>query len=266
MASALLIFVLVALSLQAWRGIIERWMRGLPALERLPRNPSPWLPIACGAAAVLVALMVSVSVTMLLRDTQTLIDIGLSDVQWSVFDGMLHVLVALALLTGGGRVPLAECGLNTRHFDRQVRDGLWGFAASVLPVMFVLVLTAALRTPDNQHPFLKLLQRDSSVVGVAAWLMVSAVVVAPFKEELLFRVMLQDGLARRIGSTPAIGITAVLFCMVHGFPDALALLPLALILGYVYDRRQSVLSVVLIHALFNLTNILILLLNPEAPV
>jgi uncharacterized protein len=83
---------------------------------------------------------------------------------------------------------------------------------------------------------------------------------------LIFRAMLQEGLARRLGATPAIAITAVLFSLVHGFPDALALLPLAIILGYVYDRRQSVLSVVVIHALFNLTNILILLLNPEAPV
>jgi membrane protease YdiL (CAAX protease family) len=33
----------------------------------------------------------------------------------------------------------------------------------------------------------------------------------------------------------------------------LPLLPLALVLGYVYDRRHSYLAVVVLHALFNLT-------------
>ena len=266
MLTVILIAVLAALSLRVWGTVLRRWRRGLPALQPLPRSPSPWLPVAFGAAAVLVALMVSISVAALFEGSQATVDVSLSDVQWSVFDGLLHIVVALALLTGGGRVQPAECGLSAEHLDRQMRDGVQGFLASVVPVMLVLVLTAALRTPENQHPFLKLLHRDGSAAEVAAWLLVSAVIVAPIKEELIFRVMLQEGLARRLGATPAIGITAILFCMVHGFPDALALLPLAVILGYVYDRRQSVLSVVLIHALFNLTNILILLLNPEAPV
>jgi uncharacterized protein len=266
MLSVILIAVLAALSLRVWGTIVRRWRRGLPALQPLPRSPSPWLPIAFGAAAVLVVLMVSVSLTSSLSSEPATPEVSLDDIQWSVFDGLLHIVVALALLTGGGRVPPPECGLDTRHLDRQVRDGVLGFLASVLPVILMLLLTAALRTPENQHPFLKLLHREGGGAEAAAWLLISAVIVAPIKEELIFRVMLQEGLARKLGATPAIGITAVLFCLVHGFPDALALLPLAVILGYVYDRRQSVLSVVLIHALFNLTNILILLMDPEAPV
>lgn len=266
MSSLIVIAVLTVLSLRVWGEVLHRWKQGLPAMQSLPRVSSPWLPVACGAAAILVALMLTINITNLLSGPQASPQISLRHVQWSVFDGLVHIVAALALLTGGGRVPLSECGLSGQHLDRQMRDGVLGFAASVVPVMLVLVLTIALRTPENQHPFLRLLQRDGSMSVVVGWLVLSAVVVAPLKEELLFRAMLQDGLARRIGSTAAIGITSVLFCLVHGFPDALALLPLALILGYVYDRRQSVLSVVLIHALFNLTNILILLMNPEAPV
>lgn len=265
MLSVIFIAVLAALSLRVWGTILRRWNRGLPALPPLPRSPSPWLPVASGAAAALVTLMVAISLASLFRGQPEVPEVTLDDIRWSVFDGLLHIVVALALLTGGGKVPLAKCGISTRHLDRQVRDGMLGFLASVLPVMAMLLLTAALRTPENQHPFLKLLHRDGGGAAVAGWLLISAVVVAPIKEELIFRVMLQEGLARKLGATPAIGITAVLFSLVHGFPDALALLPLAVILGYVYDRRQSALSVVLIHALFNLTNVLILLLSPEAP-
>jgi uncharacterized protein len=266
MLSVILIAVLAALSLRVWRAIFLRWKSGRPALQPLPRTPSPCLPIACGAAAVLVGLMVALILWSTIAGPQPTDEITLSRVQQAVFEGALHIIVALALLTCGGRVRLAQCGISTHHLDRQLWDGVLGFLASVLPVMLMLILTSVFRTPENQHPFLRLLQRDTGAAEVASWLLASAVIVAPIKEELIFRAMLQEGLARRLGATPAIATTALLFCLVHGFPDALALLPLAIILGYVYDRRQSVVSVVVVHALFNLTNILILLLNPEAPV
>lgn len=264
MLSVSLLVLLASLSLMVWGRIALRWSAGRPALEPLPRNPSPWLPIASAAAAAFVALMVVLSVLielgLLVQGTTT----TLRDLQSSVVDGTMHIAIALLLLTGAGRVPLREVGLHLDPLGRQFLDGVVGFLASIIPVALMLALTYSLRTPDNQHPFLKLLQADGTP-ETAAWLLLTAVVVAPIKEELIFRVMLQDGLARRIGSAPAIAITSVLFCLVHGFPDSLALFPLALILGYVYDRRQSILSVVLIHALFNLTNITILLLDPEAP-
>jgi uncharacterized protein len=266
MLSVILIAVLAALSLRVWTTIILRWRSGVPALEPLPRPSSPCLPLACGAAAVFVGLMIALIFWTTIQSPQASEEVTLSRVQQAVVEGTVHVILAVALLTCGGRVRLADCGISMRDLGRQLWDGVLGFLASVVPVMLMLLLTAWLRTPESQHPFLKLLQRESGAAEVVAWLLISAVMVAPIKEELIFRAMLQEGLARRLGASPAIGMTAILFCMVHGFPDALALLPLAIILGYVYDRRQSVLSVVVVHALFNLTNIVILLMNPEAPV
>ena len=265
MLSHSLLLLLATLSLTVWAQIAMRWSQGRPALDKVPRCPSPWLPVASTAAGVVVALMLTTSLHSRSHAPDETPTVTLQNVQWSVVDGTMHIAIALMLLTGAARVPLRECGLSVDQLDRQLRDGALGFLASVIPVALVLVATSALRTPENQHPYLRLLQEDRNAGMVAAWLLLSAVVVAPIKEELIFRVMLQDGLARRIGSTPAIGVTAILFCLVHGFPDLLALLPLALILGYVYDRRQSVISVVVIHALFNLTNIALLLLDSEAP-
>jgi len=37
--------------------------------------------------------------------------------------------------------------------------------------------------------------------------------------------------------------------------DGIALIPLALLLGFLYDRRRSYWSVFVAHAFFNLTNI-----------
>ena len=58
---------------------------------------------------------------------------------------------------------------------------------------------------------------------------------------------------------------AIIFAAVHRLPDALPLVPLALILGYVYQQRRCFLSIVLIHMLFNATNLGLALLTIPAP-
>ena len=266
MLSEIVLTLLILLSLAVWVRIGLRINQGRPVLEAAPRNRSPWLHVACGTSAAFLVLMLAAKITSDLSGAEKapLPDPG--QLRWSVANGIGEVVVALAVLTAFGCVSLRDVGIHTDDLGRQSRDGVVGYLASLAPVFFIVFLTASLRTPDRQHPFLQLLETNPSQ-EIIALLMISAVVVAPIKEELLFRVMLQDGLARKIGSVPAIAIVSVLFSAVHGFPDSLALVPLAVILGYVYDRRQSVLSVVLIHALFNLTNILIMLLTPpEVPV
>jgi uncharacterized protein len=184
----------------------------------------------------------------------------ITDVQRGAALSIMEIMIAIAVLTGGFQVSLGSVGLRLSSLGRQLTDGALAFLASFGPVFLVLLATYALRTEENQHPYLKLLREDPSPLTFG-WLVVAAVVITPVKEELLFRVMLQDGLARRIGAAPAIGIVAVLFCYVHGFPDSLALVPLALILGYVYHQRQGAVAVIVTHALFNLANIAILVLG-----
>jgi hypothetical protein len=59
----------------------------------------------------------------------------------------------------------------------------------------------------------------------------------------------------------AIPFVAIVFAAVHGPVDGIALLPLALILGYSFDRRQSYLTVVVIHGLFNATMLALAMLS-----
>jgi membrane protease YdiL (CAAX protease family) len=57
----------------------------------------------------------------------------------------------------------------------------------------------------------------------------------------------------------------VIFAAVHRLPDAIPLLPLALVLGYVYQQRRSFLSIVLLHMLFNAANLILAVLTIPAP-
>jgi membrane protease YdiL (CAAX protease family) len=87
--------------------------------------------------------------------------------------------------------------------------------------------------------------------GVLLLMLVTVAIVAPLSEELLFRAVLQGWVRERCGAAWAIPLVAVLFAAIHGWRDGLALLPLALILGVLYERRRSYLAVVVAHGLFN---------------
>ena len=83
----------------------------------------------------------------------------------------------------------------------------------------------------------------------------TVIVLAPAAEELIYRVAIQGSLVRWMSPNRAMLVVALLFSSVHGWPDMLALFPLALILGYVYHQRHSFLAVVVLHALFNAMNL-----------
>ena len=87
--------------------------------------------------------------------------------------------------------------------------------------------------------------------------------MAPIEEELLYRVIFQGTLQRYVSPLTSIIISAAVFSAVHGFPDALGLFPLALILGYLYWRTGSYLTIVTTHAAFNGVTVLLTVLSPQ---
>src|SRR6185369_4082201 len=97
------------------------------------------------------------------------------------------------------------------------------------------------------------------------WVLVgTAVLGAPFVEELMFRVFLQSALLRLLGRTwPSILVTSALFALVHlggGVrpSEAYALAPLFILsvaMGVVYERTRSALAPITMHMAFNALNV-----------
>ena len=87
---------------------------------------------------------------------------------------------------------------------------------------------------------------------------------APVIEEFLFRGFLQSFIRQHLSNTSSIVITALCFSSFHYSPEQgvanlsiiVSLFLFALILGYVYDRRQSLVAPIALHALFNTINII----------
>ena len=152
-------------------------------------------------------------------------------------------------------------GLNLRH---PVRDVVWAALAvlALMPVTWILLWASSwvmrgLGVEIRMNPAFDYLEgfgwcgKAATVFGV--------VVLAPVSEELLFRGIFQSMLrAYRVGPWPAVAISSALFVWMHmGVPhDVVPLLPLAIVLGYSYERCGRLVPSILIHALFNGVNVL----------
>lgn len=248
-------------SVWVWWHLLQRIRRGLPLLETDPRPRAEW---TSALSLVTVYLAISVIMSSVLgrwlvvpTTPQALPDLQAVAMSAAISLGMTTALL-LTSATGAG--SWSAIGLSMSNLWPQVRTGIQGYFAAVIPTAVALAALASLRDAESQHSLLKLLMQsdDLLTVGVIAF---AAAIVAPLFEELIYRVILQGWLCRLFSPSRVIPVVAVLFALIHGWRDGLALIPLALILGYVFQRSHSYLSVVVIHAAFNATMLTLQLLS-----
>ncbi len=123
-------------------------------------------------------------------------------IQGTVNAVLLILLPGIARLTSGAR-PI-DLGLTLRNGRRQIAVGI--IAVLVLMPVVYIVQTASVwllgLTPDQQkefqHPIAKMLHAEFSP-GIAILALLTAVVLAPAFEELLFRGFIQSWLVKSLG-------------------------------------------------------------------
>ena len=125
-----------------------------------------------------------------------------------------------------------------------------------LPTAALRLIMVFVIQDEAQHPFLEMIMNGVPVSALML-IILTAVVLAPLVEELLYRVVILGGLLGHTSGLVALCVSSVLFSFAHGFPDSLALLPLAFVIGWTYQQRRSYRTVVLVHFLFNGFNILL---------
>jgi membrane protease YdiL (CAAX protease family) len=150
-------------------------------------------------------------------------------------------------------VPLE---LERWNFSRELRFAFETFLVAYLPTAAVRILMVSLLPESPSHPFLEMINEGVDI-GTMSLIALMAVVVAPLVEELLYRVTILGGMMQQGWLVPGWIVSSVLFGFAHGFPDSIALLPLAFAIGYVYLRRRSYRTVMLVHLLFNGFNMVI---------
>lgn len=183
-----------------------------------------------------------------------------------------------------GRANRAEGGLRTiglipRH---PMRDLKW--AAMAVPIGLLVVWTVGLGATSlsewlgwpvetiGHEAFKDLIEDDGSDKDgrseALIKLIISAVILAPLYEELVFRGVMQTCLVRLFGESrwAAVCYAAAMFAVTHAWvvpwQNLFPLFALGLVFGYVYERTGSLLTAVLAHAGFNAANIALVVLVP----
>ena len=251
--------------------IIFRLWQGQPVIPPRLTEPASW-PAGAGLRAFVAAFIVPIFFAFAVQFDVARQPLG-SNVHGVVIlclTSLTQILVCMGMLMLETRQPWRQAiELKSMRWNYTLAIGALGFLASLLPVFGVNLIVGWLgwHAPESRHPLLKMLENDNYSL-VRAGIFVSAAILAPLAEELMYRVALQTELERYLSGGTALVVTAGLFAGVHslgGRPDALPLLPLALILGYVYRQTRSYPAVVVLHALFNALNLAMTFLMKAPP-
>lgn len=104
------------------------------------------------------------------------------------------------------------------------------------------------------EPITARIPADQSALGAGGWLLLSAVVLAPLLEEVVFRGYITSGLQYAYGPITAWFISSLIFGIAHGdITPAINATFCGLVLGFYYMRYRSLMLVIMLHSMNNLT-------------
>ena len=250
--------VLLAVGLIAGAGSqgIERRVRGRGAY----RGPSPLLVFA---ASIPVSLIAVILLGIPLSIVGVPVDgpvgrLGSVAVQAVIYVGLIRLLVVDV-------GALGWAAMQVRRFDRAAladlgAGALWAAPAIVATIPIAALLSFLLPvTPVSPLP-------PTGSVGGLVINLVAGALIAPIGEEMLFRAFATTAWSADLGAQRGLVRGALFFAVVHvltvgggtaGEAMALAVMgfasriPVALALGWIFQRRGSVWASIGLHAAFN---------------
>lgn len=170
------------------------------------------------------------------------------------FAGSMLVIVALSRRRGSGSLA-ADVGFHVR-----LRDW-WGVPAGMVLQIAIALVTAPFIIwvfgDDPPEQGVSEIANSSETLIEQLLIVISVAVLAPIVEEVIYRGMLLNVLARRFSRWPAILISAGVFAGVHLVdPNAIAVVPglflLGIVLGWVSLRRGDISLAIALHSGINL--------------
>jgi membrane protease YdiL (CAAX protease family) len=197
------------------------------------------------------------------------------------FAYLLTLVLVPILLHGLWGARLADLGLGRRGAARNLARGGVGFLL-VAPVCYAIFIALQHVEHDRgqPHPLVRMLMEDFSPRTLTIAVL-TGIVLAPLAEELLFRGVVLGSLerlgegppddafepreapsrGRARGTLPNV-LTSVLFAALHyaQWPAPVPLFVLSLVLGWLRRRTGSLWAPVALHACFNGTSTLLLVL------
>ena len=277
---ALVYLVVVAAGVTALAWWAGAFRRGIDGPRRVDAGAA-WVPAAAFGAAIVSFLAASILLVALgvIDPDADQADLPLR--RLLIVNGLTFLVPALA--------AVATAAILTRALGQGVRLGLGGgdllragpvaFVALLVILPWMLAAGVILQMARNAlglevqqaHQLLKELPQADA--GTFALILFTALAVAPFAEEVLFRGVIQTSLAAGLGRLVgredrapqpvarwvAIAVSAALFAALHEPWSIPLIFLLAVALGYLYERTGNLWAAILAHFGFNAFNTLLAL-------
>ena len=182
----------------------------------------------------------------------------------AILGWLLFPFLRRAWLADYGATPDPEPPVKPRLPWTKVLLYAGAVVAVALPVLSVVSLgwTFALKQaglPDDLQESIAIFSNTKSP-WVVAGMLLSACVLAPLMEELLFRAGIYRYCRQHLGRSPALLISGVIFGAIHlNWAGFIPLAVLGMMLALVYEATGSIRVAILAHAFFNLNNIVAIL-------
>ena len=225
----------------------------------------PYDLIDLGVAAILISYLLLPLIAATTQGTVSKDSIEISihnAITIAIFSLLLGIGVFVFASVLRGREPVALFGLSR---ITPVLILLWAAVAilAAYPLMMGAVfLQELLFGPGEQlQKVVKtLLESDNTALKVVLGL--SAIIVAPLVEEIIFRGYLYAVIKRYTGCFFAAITTSLLFAVIHGnLPGIMPLFTLALILTLAYELTGCLWVPMVAHALFNMIQVGLMLIT-----
>ena len=242
--------------------VLFNWLRhygGFKALRYAPVRRNRMVgfePVALLGVWLLLMLSINLLITMMFANATAVFRQSLIYSAMAFLEVSLIAVMALAAYFVFAR-RLKGFGLCPRTLGRDA-----AFALVYLLAVYPLILTALWVVLTMGHFLFKdfnievheslTFLSENTNPALTALLVLFSVLIVPIFEEMLFRGFLQTAL-RSLTRSPwaAIGLTSVLFSILHPPTHILALFFLSCGLGYAYERSGSLFRCILMHIFFN---------------
>lgn len=273
---------MLAMSAAAWAFLARRWWRSEPLVAYSPRRAVPWrmgdvlivsvflifssraCPRLCLLAAASAGWIDDAERIAALPDGA--VDAEKAAIDWiaGIAVNLMTIAFALVWILSQTGATLADLGLRREQWRTDMLRGLIAFAAVAAPLYGMQAVLSKLVI--EQHPIVEVLRRHpSSLLYLLSG--ISAVVIAPLAEEMLFRGVLQGWLetiggdeqvsadatrGQRVNNGAIVASAAVFAAMHIGHGAApIPLFFFALVLGYLYERTHRLTASITLHFCLN---------------
>ncbi len=134
--------------------------------------------------------------------------------------------------------------------------GILGYMAIIplfaLALMLLILITQLFSFEPSPHPLVEVFLEKEKSPGVIAYSIFLACVVGPFLEEIFFRGFCYPAFKKRWGRGWALVLSSAFFSAIHN--NLFAFIPvfiLGLSLGYLYEKRGTLVPSITLHILHN---------------